>query len=110
MLKQKIRSLLKGIPIKVTNLAPELQTGEAWRYPRLLSRVTEKELDACVELIREHLGRAYLAPTGEAIRTWCAERILPEGLFLEFGVFKAVSTNFFAEGLKARKDPRLVHG
>ncbi|QRM28279.1 class I SAM-dependent methyltransferase [Microvirga sp. VF16] len=94
----------------VGNLAPELQGQGGWRYPRLLTRISQEEVQKSVELIRAHLDHVYLAPTDREIRHYALSHIPKEGLVLEFGVFNAESTNYIASELVRRDDTRTLHG
>jgi len=76
----------------------------------MISRVTEPELEAAAALIRERLDRVMLFTTVQEIRRFCVDQLPKDGLLLEFGVFQAVSTNFFADCLARRGDARSWHG
>lgn len=60
--------------------------------------------------IDSHLEHAMLMPEREDIWTYAYRKANKEGLLLEFGVFAATSTNFFAGLMKKRKDPRTFYG
>lgn len=96
--------------VTITNLAPEYQGLGAWRYPRLLEKVTSAELEKSVELIRANLDHVYLAPTDRDIRRYCMGHVPRDGLALEFGVFNAESTNYLAHEMYIRGDTRILHG
>lgn len=98
------------LSVNVKNLAQDFQTTERWRYPHMISRVLDKEMDECVDLIRKNLHTSYLAPNNIDIRCYCLERIKKEGLILEFGVYQATSTNYMADKLASLSDQRLIHG
>lgn len=109
---KQIMKLLLGKPLTVTvsNLAPDLQTINRWKYPNIIGKVTDKEVEECVQLIRQNLGHAYLSPTDRELREHCLKQIRPDGLILEFGVFRAKSTNLMADFLLSRRDARTLHG
>lgn len=96
--------------VTIGNLAPELQGGGAWRYPRLVTMVNQTELEKSADLIRAHLDHVYLALTDRDIRNYALGHVPKEGLMLEFGVFNAESTNYLAHEMSVRNDDRLLHG
>lgn len=109
---RELKGILSNLSVtaSVSNLAPDLQTTERWRFPNLLEKVTDIELQGCIELIRKHLSHAYLAPTDFAIREYCLKQIPLEGMLLEFGVFKGTSINHIAKTLSNSGDQRIIHG
>lgn len=98
------------LSVNVVNLAPDLQTVERWRYPGMIQRVNEKELEECVEIIRRNLSGACLMSNRLEIWEFCFGKIPSVGAVLEFGVYKAESTNYFASILARRRDARILHG
>ena len=120
VLKKTGKACLKALPYFIAkkwldetgkrNLVPDLQTNQRWCYPQMISRVMDREIEECVELIRENLHHSYLAPTNAEIRDYCLERIPKQGLILEFGVFQAFSTNYMADKLAVLADQRTIHG
>ena len=109
---RELKEMLSHLSVKanITNLAADLQTTERWRFPNMLEKVTNIELQACVALIRKNLAHAYLAPTDFAIREYSLKRIPAQGMLLEFGVFKGTSINHIAKTLSAAGDQRTIHG
>lgn len=83
---------------------------QPWRFPNLIGRVAEPDLQSSAELIRLHLDKVILMATETELRHHALLRAPSDGLLLEFGVFKGASINYMAKLLARNGDPRTLHG
>ena len=109
---RELKAVVSNLTITATvdNLALDLQSTERWRYPNLLHKVNEAEIQECADLIHKHLANSYLAPGRYEIRQYCLNRMPAQGMILEFGVFIGRSINHIGKYLLETSDQRIVHG
>ena len=72
-----------------------------------LEKISYKE---SAEFINENMSKATLEENIELFWKHAFDEISPDGLLLEFGVFKGTSINFFSNQLFQKGDNRSIHG
>lgn len=80
---RELKGILSNLSVTATvsNLAPDLQTTERWRFPNMLEKVTALEREECVAFIRKYLSHVYLAHTNLAIREYSLKKFHQKGCF-----------------------------
>lgn len=72
--------------------------------------IWQNSRDDSARFIQDNLEHALVLMERKDIWSHCYNKAPKEGLVLEFGVYKARSTNFFADLMLADNDKRTLHG
>ena len=89
-LLQRVRDKLRGTPKRVN------------RASQLNEELRRRAVEDAADFIRDHLATALLLESKQDIRAFAASRAPRSGLVAEFGVYRGIGINQFADALPSR--------
>lgn len=103
-IKHKIRTLLSAFFYLAERAKPEKTENHT------IKLLWENSRKDSAQFIQNNIGHAMIFEERPDIRSYSYNKSQKEGLLLEFGVFKGVSINFFANLMTEATDQRIFYG